>query len=75
MSESLLIKTAEFPIGLEVPIKEHSNRSGTSCPGRIGKVKRLDDFNKPLEATCILSGCGKKATIDWVQIQLNRQAR
>ena len=64
--------TPEFLIGSEVPIHEHSNLLGTLCPGRIGKVTKLDDHNQPLEAICI---CRKKPSINWQEIQANRKTR
>lgn len=75
MVEATPSSTPEFQIGSDVPIQNHSNPWGTLCPGRIGRVTKLDDISKPLEATCIIIRCGKKASIDWSLIQSNRRTR
>ncbi|MFA6080888.1 MAG: hypothetical protein WC741_00590 [Patescibacteria group bacterium] len=69
------IPSPELPIGSTVPIFEHSNRFGTSCPGLKGLVTRLDELNRPVEAVCAIESCSKKVPIDWSQIQLNREAK
>lgn len=64
--------TPEFSVGAEIPIKEHSTRSGP-CSSQIGRVTKLDSNDpnrKALTATC--KKCNRPAMINWNQIQAGK---
>ncbi|HEX7542908.1 MAG TPA: hypothetical protein VF385_02425, partial [Patescibacteria group bacterium] len=65
-------KEPEIENGPQIPIQEHTKLRRKPCQGKIGRVTKFDNFNRPEEARCITQGCGKKALIDWAQINTNK---